>query len=72
MTWHPALPTTGKGSVTYALLLLDGRKGYTVALAACADGTKLPAFIVFKEARTRILSRVLNQLYVPQNVKIIA
>ena len=69
----PRTTNNRKGARDIRIATTGGsKKGYTVALAACADGTKLPAFIVFKEAGARIPPRVLNQLYVPRNVKITA
>jgi hypothetical protein len=51
----------------------DAKKGFTVALAAMANGTKLPAYIVFKEGRlARIPPRVMAALRIPANVRVSA
>ena len=44
------------------------KKGFTVALAASADGTKLPAVIVFKERGGVLGQRVMRSLTIPSNV----
>jgi hypothetical protein len=44
------------------------KRGFTVALCASAMGTKLPAFIIFKEPSGRIPPRVAQTLAVPANV----
>ena len=41
------------------------KKGFTVALAAAADGTKLPATIIFKERGGVLGERVRRSLRVP-------
>ena len=48
------------------------KRGFTVALTAFADGTKLPAFVVFKEPAACIPSRVFAQLVIPVNVVVTA
>jgi len=46
------------------------KKGFTVALAASADGYKLPCHIVFKELNGRVPPRVMNALRIPDNVRV--
>ena len=46
------------------------KKGFTVALAAMADGTKLPAVIIFKERGGVLGERVPQSLRVPSNVRV--
>ena len=46
------------------------KKGFTVALAAMADGTKLPAVIIFKERVGVLGERVRRSLRVPSNVRV--
>ncbi len=46
------------------------KKGFTVALAAAADGTKLPAAIIFKERNGILGERVRRKLSIPSNVSI--
>ena len=49
------------------------KKGFTVALAGLANGTKLPAFVVFREGRNAVIPpRVMANLHVPQNVRLTA
>ena len=48
------------------------KKGFTVALAARADGTKLPAYCVLKEPSGRIPPRVMANLVVPHNIRLAA
>ncbi len=49
------------------------RKGFTVALTATANGTKMPAYVIFKEgARARIPARVYANLRIPPNVRVSA
>ena len=49
------------------------KKGFTVALAAMANGTKLPAYIVFKEGQKACIPpRVFAALRIPCNVRISA
>ena len=49
------------------------KKGFTVALTALANGTKLPALVVFKEGRKAVIPpRVLANLQVPPNVRVTA
>lgn len=46
------------------------KKGFTVALAAMADGTKLPAVIIFKERGGVLGERVRRSLRLPSNVRV--
>ena len=46
------------------------KKGFTVALAAAADGTKLPATIIFKERGGVLGERVRRSLLIPSNVRV--
>lgn len=46
------------------------KRGFTVALAAAASGHKFPAFIILKEPTGRIPPRVMNELRIPDNVKV--
>ena len=48
------------------------KKGCTVALCVCANGRKLPAYVVFKETNGQLGPRVLRQLNIPDNVKVSA
>lgn len=41
------------------------RRGFTVCLAACATGHKLPAFIIFKEQSGKIPARAFASLRIP-------
>ena len=51
----------------------SAKKGFTVALAAMSNDTKLPAYIVFKEGRlARIPPRVMAALRIPFNVRVYA
>ena len=45
------------------------KRGFTVALAARANGEKLPAFVIFKERNGIVPQRVVQQLQVPRNVR---
>ena len=46
------------------------KKGFTVALAATADGRKLPAVIIFKERGGALGVRVKSKLKIPANVRV--
>ena len=46
------------------------KKGFTVALAAAADGATLPAIIIFKERGGVLGERVRRSLRVPSNVRL--
>lgn len=48
------------------------KRGFTVALLAAADGTKLPAFVLFKERNGEIPRRARLQLQVPDNIRVTA
>ena len=48
------------------------KRGFTMALAATADGRKLPVFIIFKEPSGRIPYRVHEALMIPRNVHVTA
>ncbi|KAL8571450.1 hypothetical protein ACOMHN_009382 [Nucella lapillus] len=48
------------------------KRGFTVALLVVADGTKFPAFIIFRERNGHIPQRVLLQMQVPDNVRVSA
>jgi hypothetical protein len=48
------------------------KRGFTVCLTAFADGTKMPAFVVFKEANGIIPPRIYGQLVIPHNVRVSA
>ncbi|KAH7983192.1 hypothetical protein HPB52_010010 [Rhipicephalus sanguineus] len=48
------------------------RRGFTVALAACASGHKLPAFVVLKEQSGRIPTKAFMSLRIPGNVRVTA
>ncbi|KAH9374930.1 hypothetical protein HPB48_021901 [Haemaphysalis longicornis] len=41
------------------------RRGFTVALAACANGDKLPAFVIFKEPSGKIPAKAFIKLRIP-------
>ncbi|KAH7941285.1 hypothetical protein HPB49_011688 [Dermacentor silvarum] len=42
------------------------RRGFTVALAACASGHKLPAFVILKEPSGRIPPKAFMSLRIPE------
>ena len=46
------------------------KKGFTVALAATASGTKLPAVIIFKEQGGSLGVRIQRNLHIPSNVRV--
>ncbi|KAH6932785.1 hypothetical protein HPB50_009484 [Hyalomma asiaticum] len=46
------------------------RRGFTVALAACASEHKLPAFVIFKEPSGRIPPKAFMSLHIPANVHV--
>ena len=46
------------------------KRGFTVCLCGLADGTKLPAYLVFKEKSGRIPPRVFSNLRIPDNIKV--
>ncbi|KAK8756822.1 hypothetical protein V5799_000469 [Amblyomma americanum] len=46
--------------------------GFTVALAACASGVKLPAFLILKEESGHIQEQALRELRVPGNIRLTA
>ncbi|KAK7097631.1 hypothetical protein V1264_004579 [Littorina saxatilis] len=48
------------------------KRGFTVALLVAADGTKFPAFIIFRERNGNIPQRVLLHMQVPDNVRVSA
>ena len=48
------------------------KRGFTVALCAAADGSKLPAFLIFKERTGEIPRRVRQHLQIPANVHVTA
>ena len=48
------------------------KRGFTVALCAAADGSKLPAFLIFKERTGEIPRRVCQHLQIPANVGVTA
>lgn len=48
------------------------KKGFTVALCALADGTKLPAMLIFKEKNGELGPRVKANLKIPANVVVAA
>ena len=48
------------------------KRGFTVALCAAADGSKLPAFLIFKERTGEIPRRVRQHLQIPANVRVTA
>ncbi|KAG0415830.1 hypothetical protein HPB47_006998 [Ixodes persulcatus] len=48
------------------------RRGFTVALAACGSGHKLPAFIILKEPSGKIPARAFMSLRVPANCRVTA
>ena len=58
-----------RGEKTVRIANTGGRKkGFTVALSACADGHMLPAAVYFKEANG-IPPRVMNALQIPCNMR---
>ena len=63
-----------RGASTVQIATTGGsKKGFTISLAAMANGQKLPAFIVFKEGRkASIPPRVFAALRIPQNICITA
>ncbi|KAL3225640.1 hypothetical protein MRX96_025678 [Rhipicephalus microplus] len=48
------------------------RRGFTVALAACASGHKLPAFVILKEPSGKITTKAFTKIPVPANVHVTA
>ncbi|KAH7946541.1 hypothetical protein HPB52_000934 [Rhipicephalus sanguineus] len=48
------------------------RRGFTICLAACDTGHKLPAFIIFKEQSGKIPARAFASLRIPANVRLTA
>ena len=48
------------------------KKGFTVALTVAADGTKLPAMVIFKERTGEIPNRARLQLNISANVRVSA
>ena len=69
----PSTTNNIKGARDIRIATCGGaKKGFTVALAAYADGTKLPAYIVFKEPKGKIPLRVFAQLWIPGNIRITA
>jgi hypothetical protein len=44
------------------------KKGFTVGLCVSANGTKLPAFIIFKERNGRVPPFVRQRLVIPDNL----
>ena len=48
------------------------KRGFTVALCACADGRKLPAMIIFKERNRQLGKSVRASLQYPDNVRVTA
>ncbi|KAH7952948.1 hypothetical protein HPB49_002972 [Dermacentor silvarum] len=48
------------------------RRGFTVALAACASGHKLPAFVILKKRSRRIPPKAFMSLRIPANVCVTA
>lgn len=70
----PSSTNNVRGERTVRIATTGGaKKGFTVLLAACANGTKLPAFCVFKEGKKAVIPpRVLAALRVPGNVRVAA
>ena len=48
------------------------KKGFTVALCALVDGTKLPAMVIFKEKNGELGPRVRAGLTIPTNIVVAA
>ena len=48
------------------------KRGFTVALTATADGNKRPAYVVLKEPSGKIPPRVLQNLQIPRNIRLVA
>ena len=62
-----------KGMTTICIATTVGQKrGFTVALCACADGIKLPALIIFKERNGVLGPRVRASLQYPDNNRVTA
>ena len=62
-----------KGSKRVRIKITKAEKrGFTVALCAAADGSKLPAFLIFKERTGEIPRRVRQHLQIPVNVRVTA
>ena len=67
----PKRTNTKKGAKTVRIKTTRAeKKGFTVALAAMADGTKLPAVIIFKERGGVLGERVRRSLRLPSNVRV--
>ena len=60
-----------KGSMRVRIKTTEAEKrGFTVALCAAADGSKLPAFLIFKERTGEIPRRARQHLQNPANVRV--
>lgn len=69
----PNTTNNKKGEKTIRISTSGGaKKGFTVALTALANGTKLPAYVVFKEPSGRIPPRVFANLHIPANIRLTA
>ena len=67
----PSRTNSKKGEKTVRIKTTRAeKKGFTVALAATADGQKLPAVIIFKERGGVFGVRVRSKLKVPTNVRV--
>ena len=66
----PSRTNSKKGEKTIRIKTTRAEKGFTVALAATADGQKLPAAITFKERGGVLGVRVKSKLKVPTNVRV--
>ncbi|KAK8766786.1 hypothetical protein V5799_006440 [Amblyomma americanum] len=61
--------TAGKNSCATIGITGSGSEiGFTVALAACASGVKLPAFLILKEESGHIQEQALRELRVPERL----
>lgn len=69
----PNRTNTVRGETTIRIASTGAsKKGCTVAFCVCANGQKLPAYIIFKERNGQLGPRVIRQLNLPHNVKISA
>ena len=67
----PKATNHNRGATSIRISSSGGSKrGFTVALAALANGQKLPAYVVFREPTGRIPPRVFGELLIPANIRL--
>lgn len=67
----PLRTNSKKGEKAVWIKTIRAEKGFTVALAATANGQKLPPVINFKERGGALAVRVKSKLKVPANVELV-